>query len=68
MSNIHTVPGYTGSEIERATLSSQSFPTESALERAIKAKLASYLTRLADTIAPKAVTALPKPLLEKQCC
>ncbi len=52
MKIFNPVPGFTGSEIERATMASGIFPTETAIERSVKRQLAKGLTRLANYIDP----------------
>lgn len=52
MKKFETFAGFTGSEMERAAMVSNVFPTESVLERAIKHRIAKVLTRIARYIDP----------------
>ena len=67
MTQYRPIIGFTGSEIERAALVAGHFPVETALERAVKQKLASGLKKIADYLDPPA-----RPVLALQnneiCC
>ena len=55
MTKFETFVGFTGSEMERAAMVSNVFPSESALERVVKQRIARILTRMADYIDPVSV-------------
>jgi hypothetical protein len=48
MIKYNPIPGFTGSEFERTTMASCTFPMETTLERAVKQRAAKYLIRLAN--------------------
>jgi hypothetical protein len=64
----NTIPGFTGSEFERATMASCSFPMETTLERAIKQRVAKGLIRLANYLAPSNVNRLEDCNMRESFC
>ena len=68
MTKFGTIPGFTGSEIERAALSGSIFPTETAVERTIKKQLAKSLNRLANYIDPTIVNRFDTRNLSERYC
>ncbi|MGI9319510.1 MAG: hypothetical protein ACR2QW_19430 [bacterium] len=68
MTKFNTIPGFTGSEIERATMAGSILPTETAVERIIKQQLARGLTRLANYIDPSIVSGFNTPKVSERYC
>lgn len=68
MTEFNPVPGFTGSEIERATMASGTFPVETAAERTIKQQLAKGLTRLANYIDPSIVRDFEARSMRERYC
>lgn len=68
MPKFNPVPGFTGSEIERATMASGIFPAEKAVERTIKRQLAKGLTRLANYIDPSIVRGFEARSVRERYC
>ena len=60
--------GFTGSEIERATMSGSAFPIESALERVLKKQIAKSLNRLASYLDPSNLKGLDVRKVDNSCC
>ena len=68
MIKYNTIPGFTGSEIERAGMSGGVFPMESTLERAVKQRVAKGLIGLANYIAPSNVVRVEARNMEESYC
>ena len=68
MTKFNPVPGFTGSELERATMASGTFPVETAVERALKRQLARGLTRLANYIDPSIVGGFKARSVRERYC
>ena len=68
MTRYKTTPGFTGSEIERAAMSSGIFPSESALERMAKQQIAKGLTRLANYLDPSILNGIKTSNSRNACC
>ncbi len=67
MTRYNPIPGYTGSEIERATMVSGIFPVETALIRTVKQQVAKGLTRLANYIDPAVVHGFESREMGQRC-
>ena len=59
MNKFNAIPGFTGSELERAALASHINPVETAFERTIKHKLAAVLRQVASYIDPPIISNAP---------
>lgn len=68
MTKFYPVPGFAGSEIERATMASGIFPVETAFERTLKRQLAKGLTRLANYIDPSIVRGFEARSVSEHYC
>ena len=68
MTRYEVIPGYTGSEIERASMTSYTDLQESAVERMIKKQIAKGLAQLASYIAPSDVGVYEVRELKERCC
>lgn len=68
MIKYNPIPGFTGSEFERATMASCTFPMETALERAIKQRAAKYLIRLANYLTSSNVDRLEARSMKESFC
>lgn len=68
MTKFGIIPGFTGSEIERAALAGGVFPTETAVERTIKKQLAKSLNRLACYLDPSIVNRFNTRYVSERYC
>jgi hypothetical protein len=67
MTKYNTNPGFSGSELERATMASCTFPMETVLERSIKRQIAKGLTDLANYIYPSSAAGFEVRKIEQHC-